>query len=158
MLQAEFCLIFVLTSLCQLSFQARDPFSTSALTVTTFPLLQHAHSLLSCDCSSLSLRGNRGHKAVCCARRACYIQTHSRFHADRTPFVPPCILLISRKRSSQHQGYWGLGVGAFCRGDRGWGWAPCWVLHFVQHAKASPCSPWMPTPPTVACMLVPDWH
>lgn len=28
----------------------------------------------------------------------------------------------------------------------------------MQHAKARPCSPWMPTPPTVACMLVPDWH
>lgn len=26
----------------------------------------------------------------------------------------------------------------------------------VQHGKARPCSPWMPTSPTPACMLVPD--
>ena len=80
---------------------------------------------------------------------------------DRTPIVPPCILLISWKRSSQHRGTGRVGWG-FCRGERGWmgeGGAPCWVVgFFVPHAKARPCSPRMPTPPTVACMLGPDWH
>lgn len=95
---------------------------------------------------------------------ACYIQTHSRFRVDRTPIVPPCILLISWKRSSQHRGTgrvgWDCGVlqGWQRVNGQGWGGAPCWVAGFVQHAKARPCSPWMPTPPTVACMLVPDWH
>lgn len=85
---------------------------------------------------------------------------------DRTPIVPPCILSDKLEEEQPAPRDWEGGVGL--RGSAGvtegeWarvggGGAPCWVAGFVQHAKARPCSPWMPTPPTVACMLVPDWH
>lgn len=57
---------------------------------------------------------------------ACYIQTHSRFRVDRTPIVPPCILLISWKRSSQHRGTgrvgWDCGVLQGWQRVNGQGW------------------------------------
>lgn len=147
-------------------------FFLSTLVLTAAPSPPPS-TLLKCVCSPLSGEVGDTKRAQREERDpGCYIQTHSCFPVDKTSIVLPCILLISWKRSSQHQGTvcmcvcLGLGGGRSAgvteceRAKVWWSW---WGQHagqrgFVKQAKASLCSPRMPTPPTTACTLVPDWY
>lgn len=118
---------------------------------------------------SLFLRGNKGGAGGWggAGGSRCYIQTHSRFGADRTLIVPPCIFsdkLVDEQQRAALRGWeggvWrrtvvteGARVFRVRVRVRGADTKPG-VVGCAPHAKARPCSPRMPTPPTSPRTLV----